>query len=126
MTYQIHLQQDEQIVHIVHRGAVDPMEMTGGKEGVFFYLRQFGWRKILLDLAVADLQVGATDVAAIFRRIDDAFPAGAFIAVVQPREMAFDFCRFAKSVAEAWSRTQLEVFGDTDAARGWLVNQPTA
>ncbi|MBI9086452.1 MAG: hypothetical protein JEZ11_22845 [Desulfobacterales bacterium] len=78
------------------------------------------WHKILLDLKEATLKVNATSVAQLFKNMDASYPHGAFMAVVQPAAMDFDFCWLAQSMATAWSRTRVEIFTEKQEALNWL------
>lgn len=121
MSYQSSLIKDQRIVKISHSGLVNYHEMEFGKDMAFMYLSQLGWNKLLLNLRDADLQFDATEVATLFKNIGDTFPDDAFLAVVRPRQMAFDYCRYAQSTASAWANTKVEIFTQEDLATGWLT-----
>jgi hypothetical protein len=123
MAYQIQLIDDHQIVKVCHKGIVDQSEMNIGKGIAFQHLIQIGWNKILLDLIDADFQILTTDVAVLFKDIKNIFPFDAFIAVLPPQKMDFDYCNYAKSVANEWTNTKVEIFVQEDLAIKWLSEQ---
>ena len=123
MAYQFQFIHDHNIVKVCHKGIVDRSEMNIGKNMAFQYLMQFGWDRILLDLMEADFKFNASDVVVLFKEIDGIFSDGAFIAVLQPQQMVFDYCQFAKSIANEWTNTKVEIFNQEDLAIGWLAEQ---
>jgi hypothetical protein len=123
MAYQSQLIHDRHIVRVCHKGIVDVSEMNIGRNIAFQYLIQFGWKRILLDLMEADFQFKATDLIVLFKEIDGIFSDGAFIAVIQPQQMVFDYCQYAKSIANEWTNTKVEIFNQEDLAIGWLSEQ---
>jgi hypothetical protein len=126
MAYQNQLIHDHHIVKNIHKGIVDLSEMNTGKNTAFQFLRMFGWNRILLDLEDADLQVMTTDVAMLFKGLKNIFPDGAFIAVIQPQKMVFNYCKFAKSIANEWTNTKVEILFQEDLAIRWLTEQSEA
>lgn len=123
VTSQYHLMHRQQIVKITHKGVVDSDEMNLGKEAAFQSLSLNGWYRILLDLEDADLQFDATDVGSLFKNIGETFPDDVFLAVVRPRQVGFDFCQYAKTVAPAWCNVTIQVFSQEDLATRWLAEQ---
>ena len=123
MSYQIQLVTDHNMVRICHEGIVDASEMNICKESAIIHLKRFGWNRVLIDLTRADFQLRAMDIAVLFRDLDNKFSDGAFIAVLPPAKMVFDYVQYSKSIATEWSNTKIEIFNQGDLAIMWLAEQ---
>ena len=120
MAYKIQLINDHNIVRICHEGIVDASEMNICKETVIIHLKRLGWNRVLIDLTDAEFQLGTLDIAILYKGLDNLFSDGAFIAVLQPTKMAFDYGQYSKSIATEWSNTKVEIFIQEDLAIKWL------
>ena len=123
MAYQIQLINDNNIVRAYHKGIVDVSEMNNCKNTAIIHLKKLGWNRVLIDITDAEFQVGTLEIASVYKDLDNIFPEGASIAILQPTKMAFVYGRYSKSIATAWSNTKIEIFVQEDLAVKWLDKQ---
>ena len=123
MAYKIQLINDHNIVRVCHKGIVDSSEMNICKDTTILHLKQLGWNRVLIDLADAEFQLGTLDIAILYKGLDNLFSDGAFIAVLQPTKMVFDYGQYSKSIATEWSNTKVDIFDQEKLAVRWLTEQ---
>ena len=123
MAYQIQLINDHNIVRICHKGIVDSSEMNICKNTTIIHLKQLGWNRALIEFTDAEFQIKTLDIANLYKGLDNIFPEGAFIAVLPPTKMVFDYCHYSKSIATEWSNTKVDIFDQEKLAVRWLAEQ---
>lgn len=122
MAYKIQLINDHAIVKIRHQGIVDVSEMNTCKDLAIIHLKRLVWNKVLIDIKDAEFQVGTLDIAKLYKDLDNTFPDRAFIAILQPTKMDFDYGQYSKSIANEWSNAKVEIFNKENSALSWLTN----
>jgi len=123
MIHQFQFINEHHIVRAYQKGIVDVSEMNICKNMTIIHLKRLGWNRILLDLTDTEFQVGTLDVATLYKGLDKILSDGAFMAVLPPQKMDFDYCQYSKSIATEWSNTNVEIFAQEDLAIKWLTEQ---
>lgn len=123
MAYQIQLINDHHIVRVCYESIVNVSEMNISKDTAIIHLKRFGWNRVLINITDAEFQLGTLDIADLYRGVGNIFPDDAFLAVLQPTKMDFDYGQYSKAIAAEWSNTKIEVFVQEDLALRWLTEQ---
>lgn len=120
MPSSVQMLRDRQVVAVSHHESLSGDDLYTMRCGYSIALSCTGWNKALINLRKANIKALASEFAANFRRLDDDMPKGAYVAIVEPRDCDYDYCRLAKSVANAWTVSEIEIFQDESAALNWL------
>lgn len=120
MPSSVQMLRGRRVVAVSHHESLSGDDLYTMRCGYSFALSCTGWNKALINLRKAKIKALASEFAANFRKLDEDMPQGAYVAIVEPRECDYDFCRLAKSVANTWTGSAVEVFQDERAALNWL------
>ena len=120
MPYQVHIIEEKEIVKVFHEDFLTHDDLCLIRCGAAFLSSLRGWDKVLLNLKNADVRMQAAEFATLFRKLDEDMPNGAFVAIVEPRECDFDYCRLAKSIVNSWTASKVDVFENEMPAISWL------
>lgn len=122
MPSSVQILEDRKVVMVSHDESLSGDDLYMMRCGYYFALSCTGWKKALIDLRKARIEAPAFDFAANFRKLDEDMPEGVYVALIEPREFDYDYCRLAKSVVNAWTASVVEVFRDENTALNWLNN----
>lgn len=122
MASHVEFLKDHGVVIFRHSDTFDGNDLFSMRCSCSFALSVNGWRYALIDLRKAHIEASASEFAYHFRNLDNLLPIGAIVAMVEPIQYDFDYCKLAKSVVNAWTASEVEVFQNERDALRWLVS----
>ena len=120
MAHQVQFLHGYDIVKVTHAFKMDFHDLSIGRECAAYSLSQTGWHRILLDISNAEFEVTSMDIARILIDMDEKLSKRVRLAIVQRRNIDFDYGGFAKDIEKPLRLTVVEEFNNEKEAIQWL------